>query len=119
MACFIFISQNQIPGSLAACDGRLKMDDRVLEINGQDVSYGTQEQAASIIISSPARVQFVVARRSRPQTPDIIRSAAEHSRYAVFSDDFDKPISPLCCICKEKIVTINKVCNPVTLHYVM
>lgn len=39
----------QIPGSLAACDGRLKPDDRVLEINGQDVMYGTQEQAARII----------------------------------------------------------------------
>ncbi|CAL1533723.1 unnamed protein product [Lymnaea stagnalis] len=97
-----------IPGSLAACDGRLKMDDRVLEINGQDVSYGTQEQAASIIIASPSRVQFVVARRSRPQTPDIIRSAAEHSRYAAFTDDLEKPISPLTYTCKEKIVTINK-----------
>uniref|UniRef100_A0A0B7A5U4 RING-type E3 ubiquitin transferase n=1 Tax=Arion vulgaris TaxID=1028688 RepID=A0A0B7A5U4_9EUPU len=97
-----------IPGSLAACDGRLKMDDRVLEINGQDVSYGTQEQAACIIISSPAHVQFVVARRSRPQTPDIIRSAAEHSKYSLFSDDHEKPVSPLCFTCKEKIVTINK-----------
>ncbi|CAG5115068.1 unnamed protein product [Candidula unifasciata] len=97
-----------IPGSLAACDGRLKMDDRVLEINGQDVLYGTQEQAAAIITSSPARVQFVIARRSRPQTPDIIRSAAEHSKYAMFSDDHEKPVSPLCHVCKEKIVTINK-----------
>ncbi|CAG5128988.1 unnamed protein product, partial [Candidula unifasciata] len=97
-----------IPGSLAACDGRLKMDDRVLEINGQDVSYGTQEQAASLIISSPDRVQFVIARRSRPQTPDIIRSAAENSKYAAFSDDLEKPISPLCLVCKEKIVTITK-----------
>ncbi|XP_013087370.2 ligand of Numb protein X 2-like isoform X2 [Biomphalaria glabrata] len=97
-----------IPGSLAFCDGRLKMDDRVLEINGQDVSYGTQEQAASIIVSSPSRVQFVIARRSRPQTPDIIRSAAEHSKYSVFSDDHEKPESPLTLTCKEKIVTINK-----------
>ncbi|XP_035826009.1 ligand of Numb protein X 2 [Aplysia californica] len=98
-----------IPGSLASCDGRLKMDDRVLEINGQDVSYGTQEQAASIIIASPARVQFVVARRSRPQTPDIIRSASEHSKYAVFAtDEHEKPISPLCFVCQEKLVTINK-----------
>ncbi|KAH9519139.1 Ligand of Numb protein X 2 [Bulinus truncatus] len=97
-----------IPGSLAACDGRLKMDDRVLEINGQDVSYGTQEQSASIIVNSPSRVQFVVARRSRPQTPDIIRSAAEHSKYAAFTDDHEKPVSPLCYTCKEKIVTINK-----------
>ncbi|XP_059172082.1 E3 ubiquitin-protein ligase LNX-like [Physella acuta] len=97
-----------IPGSLASCDGRLKMDDRVLEINGQDVSYGTQEQAASIIVASQPRVQFVVARKSRPQTPDIIRSAAEHNKYAAFTDDHEKPVSPLCYTCKEKIVTINK-----------
>ncbi|GFN74224.1 ligand of numb protein x 2 [Plakobranchus ocellatus] len=109
-----------IPGSLAAADGRLKMDDRVLEINGQDVSYGTQEQAAALITASPARVQFVVARRSRPQTPDIIRSAsgdsgaglpgASSSKYSVFthSEDQDKPVTPLSFICQEKIVTIHK-----------
>ena len=39
----------QIPGSLAACDGRLKPDDRVLEINSTDLMYGSQEQAAHII----------------------------------------------------------------------
>ncbi|GFS01024.1 ligand of Numb protein X 2 [Elysia marginata] len=98
------------------------MDDRVLEINGQDVSYGTQEQAAALIVASPNRVQFVIARRSRPQTPDIIRSATGdgggsgsdgsggRSKYSVFthSDDQDKPVSPLCFICQEKIVTIHK-----------
>lgn len=98
-----------IPGSLAASDGRLKMDDRVLEINGRDVSYGTQEQAAAIITSSPARVQFVVARRSRPQTPDIIRSASEyHGKYAVFTDDHEKTVSPLCYVCRERLITMNK-----------
>lgn len=96
-----------IPGSLADCDSRLKMDDRVLEINGIDVSYGTQEQAASIIVDSPERVMFVVARRSRPQTPDIIRSTSEVCKYAVFSDN-EKPISPLCHLCKERLITIYK-----------
>ena len=116
-----FFSFVQIHGSLAAIDGRLKMDDRVLEINGQDVSYGTQEQAAALIVASAARVQFVVARRSRPQTPDIIRSASGESscggsdlagsKYSVFthSDDQEKPVSPLLFICQEKIVTIHKV----------
>ena len=113
----------KIHGSLAEMDGRLKMDDRVLEINGQDVSYGTQEQAAALIVASPTRVQFVIARRSRPQTPDIIRSATGEgscfgneggggsSKYSVFthSGDQDKPVSPLCFICQEKIVTIHKV----------
>ena len=117
----LFVFFVQIHGSLAAIDGRLKMDDRVLEINGQDVSYGTQEQAAALIVASAARVQFVVARRSRPQTPDIIRSASGESscggsdlagsKYSVFthSDDQEKPVSPLLFICQEKIVTIHKV----------
>lgn len=39
----------QISQSLAAIDGRLKPDDQVLEINGQDVTYGSQEQAAYYI----------------------------------------------------------------------
>ena len=38
-----------MPDSLAAIDGRLRPDDRVLEINGCDVSYGSQDQAAHII----------------------------------------------------------------------
>ena len=50
----------QIPGSLAACDGRLKPDDRVLEINSTDVMYGTQEQAAHIIqVCCPALLFYL------------------------------------------------------------
>ncbi|KAK6191471.1 hypothetical protein SNE40_003152 [Patella caerulea] len=78
---------NLVPGSLAAFDGRLKQDDRVFEINGRDVTYGTQEQAAEIIQSDPTCVQFVISRRSRPQTPDLIRSTScEASNYSLYSD---------------------------------
>ena len=38
-----------MPSSLAALDGRLHADDRVLEINGTDVAYSTQEHAAYVI----------------------------------------------------------------------
>ena len=38
-----------IPGSLAHQDGRLMKDDRILEINGNDLTFGTQEEAADII----------------------------------------------------------------------
>ncbi|ESO97584.1 hypothetical protein LOTGIDRAFT_103997 [Lottia gigantea] len=78
---------NLVPESLAAFDGRLKQDDRVFEINGRDVTYGTQEQAADIIQSDPTCVQFVISRRSRPQTPDLIRSTShDASNYSVYSD---------------------------------
>lgn len=38
-----------VPGCEAHLDGRLKKDDQILEINGIDLSDGTQEQAAHII----------------------------------------------------------------------
>ena len=39
----------QISGGVACADSRLKKDDRILEINSQELLYGTQEQAAAII----------------------------------------------------------------------
>ncbi|XP_025084827.1 ligand of Numb protein X 2-like isoform X2 [Pomacea canaliculata] len=98
-----------ITGSLAASDGRLKPDDRVLEINGQDITYGTQEQAAHIIQTSPERVQFVVSRTSRPQTPDLIRStSSEMAKLGAFSFDLEAPVCPLLNVCKERLVSFTK-----------
>ena len=39
----------QIPGGVAYWDNRLRADDRILQINGQDMTRGTQEQAVDII----------------------------------------------------------------------
>lgn len=98
---------NLVPNSLAALDGRLQADDRVLEINSVDVSYSTQEHAASIIQSSPEKVQFVISRRSRPQTPDLIRSTSD----SVCS--MDPATSPenkwvICKRCQELTITVVK-----------
>ncbi|XP_074659859.1 ligand of Numb protein X 2-like isoform X1 [Tubulanus polymorphus] len=98
-----------IPGGLASSDGRLIKDDRILEINGQDVTYGTQELAAQIIQSSPDKVQFVVSRKTRPQTPDLIRSTSTDcitdsialERSCIY--DTARPR-----VCKERTVQINK-----------
>lgn len=43
-----------LEGGLAAKDGRLRSNDRVLAVNEQDLRHGTPEQAAQII-----QVQFV------------------------------------------------------------
>ncbi|XP_061182672.1 ligand of Numb protein X 2-like isoform X2 [Saccostrea echinata] len=98
---------NLVPESLAALDGRLRPDDRVLEINGVDVSYGTQDQAAQVIQTSEDRVQFVISRCSRPQTPDLIRSTADntvvHPNYENHS-----PYSSLSGQQGEKLVTVSK-----------
>lgn len=41
--------RTQIEGGIASHDGRLQRDDRILEINCQEMTLGTQEQAAHII----------------------------------------------------------------------
>lgn len=38
-----------LEGGLAAKDGRLRSNDRVLAVNDQDLRHGTPEQAAQII----------------------------------------------------------------------
>ncbi|KAG5448073.1 Ligand of Numb protein X 2 [Clonorchis sinensis] len=65
-----------IPDGQAQLDGRLRKDDRILEINGTDLTNGTQEQAAQLIADAGEQVVLVVSRITRPQTPDIIRAAS-------------------------------------------
>ncbi|XP_039598882.1 ligand of Numb protein X 2-like, partial [Polypterus senegalus] len=60
--CGIFVL-DLLPGGLAAKDGKLQNNDKVLAINGQDLRHGTPETAAQIIQSSEARVNFVVMRQ--------------------------------------------------------
>ncbi|KAH9519138.1 E3 ubiquitin-protein ligase LNX [Bulinus truncatus] len=69
------------------------------------------EQSASIIVNSPSRVQFILPAQALPgaQTPDIIRSAPLSTVNMLrLLATIEKPVSPLCYTCKEKIVTINK-----------
>ncbi|KAF8564841.1 hypothetical protein P879_08935 [Paragonimus westermani] len=49
-----------VPGCEAQLDGRLQKDDQILEINGIDLSDGTQEQAAHIINVSFSLIWFVM-----------------------------------------------------------
>ncbi|KAL1262109.1 hypothetical protein QQF64_007374 [Cirrhinus molitorella] len=61
-----------LPGGLAAKDGKLKNNDKVLGINGQDLRRGTPESAAQIIQASEMRVNFVVMR-----LPDLSEEGGE------------------------------------------
>ncbi|XP_023845663.1 ligand of Numb protein X 2b [Salvelinus sp. IW2-2015] len=56
-----------LAGGLAAKDGKLCNNDKVLAINGQDLRHGTPESAAQIIQASEVRVNFVVMRHPEPQ----------------------------------------------------
>ncbi|XP_067935225.1 ligand of Numb protein X 2-like [Watersipora subatra] len=61
-----------IPCSVASLDGQLRIDDRILEVNSDDLSILSQEHAANHIQAAHGKIQFVISRRTRPQTPDII-----------------------------------------------
>ncbi|XP_064005355.1 E3 ubiquitin-protein ligase LNX isoform X4 [Pogoniulus pusillus] len=67
---FIF---NLLAGGVAARDGQLQENDRVLAINGRDHRYGSPESAAQLIQASEKQVHFVVSRQTRQQTPDILQ----------------------------------------------
>ncbi|KAM3867308.1 ligand of Numb protein X 2b [Diretmus argenteus] len=56
-----------LSGGLAAKDGKLRNNDKVLAINGHDLRHGTPESAAQIIQASEVRVNFVVMRPAETQ----------------------------------------------------
>ncbi|XP_033875391.3 ligand of Numb protein X 2-like [Acipenser ruthenus] len=71
-----------LPGGLAAKDGKLRDDDKVLAINGNNLRHGTPETAAQIIQSSETRVNFVVMRQGEEpgrETPEEGGSSGEGS----------------------------------------
>nr|XP_021141608.1 E3 ubiquitin-protein ligase LNX isoform X2 [Columba livia] len=67
---FIF---NLLEGGVAARDGQLQENDRVLAINGHDHRYSSPESAAQLIQASEKQVHFIVLRQNRQQTPDILQ----------------------------------------------
>ncbi|XP_057879957.1 E3 ubiquitin-protein ligase LNX isoform X5 [Melospiza melodia melodia] len=69
---FIF---NLLEGGMAARDGQLQENDRVLAINGHDHRYGSPESAAQLIQASEKQVHLVVSRQSRQQPPDLLQEA--------------------------------------------
>ncbi|XP_065114278.1 ligand of Numb protein X 2a isoform X2 [Paramisgurnus dabryanus] len=54
-----------LEGGLAAKDGRLCSNDRVLSVNEHDLRHGTPEQAAQIIQASGERVNLLISRSSK------------------------------------------------------
>ncbi|XP_051475641.1 E3 ubiquitin-protein ligase LNX isoform X1 [Apus apus] len=67
---FVF---NLLQGGVAARDGQLQENDRVLAINGHDHRFGSPESAAQLIQASEKQVHFIVSRQTRQQTPDILQ----------------------------------------------
>nr|XP_033801663.1 ligand of Numb protein X 2-like isoform X2 [Geotrypetes seraphini] len=119
-----------LDGGLASKDGKLKCNDKVLSINGQDVRQGTPETAAHIIQSSEARVNFVVMRQAGIQLPETSEDGSTSNNSSNSSSSSNsgspvhqrkRPIQHHCRqkaafhrelsvgpLCQEKIVTIKK-----------
>ncbi|XP_063062434.1 ligand of Numb protein X 2a [Engraulis encrasicolus] len=67
-------------GGLAAKDGRLCRDDRVLAINEHDLRHGTPEQAAQIIQASGERVHLLIGRPGSKQTTPLLFGSSNGAR---------------------------------------
>ncbi|XP_068936004.1 ligand of Numb protein X 2 [Petaurus breviceps papuanus] len=103
-----------LEGGLAAQDGRLSSNDRVLAINGHDLKHGTPELAAQIIQASGERVNLTIARPGKPQTNNTNREPATHnsSQHQAQQLYHSRPSShkdlSQCVTCQEKHITVKK-----------
>ncbi|XP_023570851.1 ligand of Numb protein X 2 [Octodon degus] len=103
-----------LEGGLAAQDGRLCSNDRVLAINGHDLKHGTPELAAQIIQASGERVNLTIARPGRPQLGSTVREAGPHgsSQHHTQPLSHNRPSShkdlTQCVTCQEKHITVKK-----------
>ncbi|NWH88712.1 LNX2 protein, partial [Aegithalos caudatus] len=106
-----------LEGGLAAQDGRLCSNDRVLAINGHDLKHGTPELAAQVIQASGERVNLIISRPLKSQTVSIIRDTTgthnsnshQHQSQQLFHSrpNSHKDLSQ-CVTCQEKHITVKK-----------
>uniref|UniRef100_A0A3Q3A6D0 Ligand of numb-protein X 2a n=1 Tax=Kryptolebias marmoratus TaxID=37003 RepID=A0A3Q3A6D0_KRYMA len=114
-----------LDGGLAAKDGRLRSNDRVLAVNEQDLRHGTPEQAAQIIQASGERVHLLIGRPTKPTPPPPPKSSSTRDLYCPehFLPNHSSTPSPVpvhlsrtsthrdlsqCVTCKEKHITVKK-----------
>ncbi|NXD72534.1 LNX1 ligase, partial [Eolophus roseicapillus] len=107
---FIF---NLLEGGVAARDGHLQENDRVLAINGHDHRYGSPESAAQLIQACEKQVHFIVSRQTRQQPPDILQetgwSYSSGSPQPCPSERNNPSKSALHAVtCHEKVVAVQK-----------
>ncbi|XP_062910311.1 ligand of Numb protein X 2a isoform X1 [Mobula hypostoma] len=107
-----------LEGGLAAQDGRLCSNDRVLAINGHDLKHGTPELAAQIIQNSGERVHFIISRTTKQQFSNVIREKGSHTSGHQHSTQLTQlmphnksnlhKVLSQCVTCQEKEITIKK-----------
>ncbi|XP_048381834.1 E3 ubiquitin-protein ligase LNX isoform X2 [Stegostoma tigrinum] len=99
-----------LDGGLAAQDGQLQVNDRILAVNGHDLRRVSPEIAAHYIQVSDDRVHFVVSRKTREQTPDILQESAWNGSIQIspavrnmHNKNFGHVFT-----CHEKIISVSK-----------
>ncbi|XP_026530786.1 ligand of Numb protein X 2 [Notechis scutatus] len=104
-----------LEGGLAAQDGRLCSNDKVLAINGHDLKHGTPELAAHIIQASGERVNLTISRPTKSQIVSILRDGGTHltshlQSYQLYHSNRPSPHKDLsqCVTCQEKHITVKK-----------
>ncbi|XP_028826477.1 ligand of Numb protein X 2a isoform X2 [Denticeps clupeoides] len=116
-----------LEGGLAAKDGRLCSNDRVLAVNEHDLRNGTPEQAAQIIQTSGERVHLLIGRSNKQTTPipvslNAVRESWCHDNATPLPHTAaPSPVPSLqtvrasthrdlsqCVTCKEKQITVKK-----------
>ncbi|XP_078401509.1 ligand of Numb protein X 2a [Cetorhinus maximus] len=106
-----------LEGGLAAQDGRLCSNDRVLAINGHDLKHGTPELAAQIIQASGEMVHFIICRTAKEQLPNVIRELGSHTTNQHLSQQtqplfYNRPSTQKdlsqCVTCQEKQINVQK-----------
>ncbi|XP_037656183.1 ligand of Numb protein X 2 [Choloepus didactylus] len=103
-----------LEGGLAAQDGRLSSNDRVLAINSHDLKHGTPELAAQIIQASGERVNLTIARPGKAPPGNTSREAGtqsssqHHSQQLYHSRPSSHKDLTQCVTCQEKHITVKK-----------
>ncbi|XP_062983882.1 ligand of Numb protein X 2 isoform X2 [Elgaria multicarinata webbii] len=104
-----------LEGGLAAQDGRLCSNDKVLAINGHDLKHGTPELAAQIIQASGERVSLAISRPAKSQIVSILRDGgihpiSQHLSHQLYHSNRPSPHKDLsqCVTCQEKHITVKK-----------
>ncbi|XP_078246134.1 ligand of Numb protein X 2 isoform X2 [Pogona vitticeps] len=105
-----------LEGGLAAQDGRLCSNDKVLAINGHDLKHGTPELAAQIIQASGERVSLAISRPAKSQMVSILRDGggshpfSQHQSHQLYHSNRPSPHRDLsqCVTCQEKHIMVKK-----------